>query len=69
MSEGTSVNGGSKHVPSTRALDWPWVDRTVWTDRMLTALETVSEEAGVAFFAARGLFTLTEARAAACRSR
>lgn len=39
MSEGTSVNASSKQVPSTRAADWPWVDRTIWTERMLTALD------------------------------
>lgn len=39
MSEGTSVNASSKQAPSTRAADWPWVDRTIWTERMLTALD------------------------------
>lgn len=39
MSEGTSVNASSKQAPSTRAADWPWVDRRIWTDRMLTALD------------------------------
>lgn len=39
VSEGTIVNAGSKQAPSTRSSDWPWVDRTLWTDRMLTALD------------------------------
>lgn len=39
MSEGTSVNASSKQAPSTCAAEWPWVDRTIWTERMLTALD------------------------------
>lgn len=39
MSEGTSVDASSKQVSSTRAADWPWVDCTIWTERMLTALD------------------------------
>ena len=39
FSEGTVVNERSKQAPSTRANEWPWVDRTIWTDRMLAALD------------------------------
>jgi len=38
MSEGTTVNQGSKQVSLNRPQDWGWVDRSIWTDRMLTAL-------------------------------
>ena len=40
---------------------WSWVERTVWTDRMLTALESGVKE-GV-FFAKQGLFSLVSAHA------
>ena len=33
------MNASSKQAPSTHAADWPWVDRTIWTERMLTALD------------------------------
>ena len=39
MSEETTVNRGSKQVSLTGPEDWGWVDRSIWTDRMLTALE------------------------------
>jgi RNA-directed DNA polymerase len=29
----------AKQAPSTRTRDWDWVDRTIWTERMLAALE------------------------------
>jgi len=38
MSKGTLVSGSSKQVSLTRPQDWAWVDRSIWTDRMLTAL-------------------------------
>mgnify|MGYP001766040068 CR=1 FL=1 len=37
--EGAAVPETAKQAPSTRARDWDWVDRTIWTERMLAALE------------------------------
>ena len=37
-SEATAVTAGSKQVASNRPEDWAWVDRTIWTERMLAAL-------------------------------
>ena len=44
---------------------WSWVEPSVWTERMLTALER-----GVtnAFFAEQRLFSLVTADASACQS-
>jgi RNA-directed DNA polymerase len=37
--EGAAVPETAKQAPSTRAHDWGWVDRSIWTERMLAALE------------------------------
>lgn len=37
-SEAAAVIAGSKQVASTRPEDWSWVDRSIWTERMLAAL-------------------------------
>lgn len=37
-SEAAAVIAGSKQVASNRPEDWAWVDRTIWTERMLAAL-------------------------------
>ena len=37
-SEAAAVIAGSKQVASNRSEDWVWVDRSIWTDRMLAAL-------------------------------
>lgn len=37
-SEAAAVIAGSKQVASNRPEDWDWVDRTIWTARMLAAL-------------------------------
>jgi RNA-directed DNA polymerase len=37
--EGAAVPEMAKQAPSTRAQEWDWVDRTIWTERMLAALE------------------------------
>lgn len=37
-SEATAVTAGSKQVASNRPEDWDWVDRSIWTERMLAAL-------------------------------
>lgn len=37
-SEAAAVIAGSKQVASNRPEDWVWVDRSIWTDRMLAAL-------------------------------
>lgn len=38
VSEAAAVIAGSKQVASNRPEDWDWVDRTIWTERMLAAL-------------------------------
>jgi hypothetical protein len=61
---------------------WPWVERAVWTDRMLAALET-GVKGGKwfslmdkdhhrwpnSFFREAGLYSMQEARALLCRPR
>ena len=37
--EGAAVPETAKQAPSTRTQEWGWVDRTIWTERMLAALE------------------------------
>ena len=37
-SEAAAVIAGSRQVASTRPEDWSWVDRSIWTERMLAAL-------------------------------
>jgi RNA-directed DNA polymerase len=37
-SEAAVVIAGSKQVASSRPEDWGWVDRSIWTERMLAAL-------------------------------
>lgn len=38
-SEAAEVTGGSKQAASNRPEDWGWVDRSIWSDRMLAALD------------------------------
>lgn len=38
-SEAAAVPGRAKQAASARAQDWAWVDRSVWTERMLAALD------------------------------
>ncbi len=54
---------------------WSWVELSVWTERMLTALENgvkggkwYSQRWRQAFFAKQGLFSLVAAHAAASQS-
>ena len=51
-------------------LRWGWTEASVWTDRMLTALEqgVKGGRRKNAFFAERGLFNLTAAHALVCQS-
>ena len=44
-----------------------WVETSVWTEKMLTALEKGLNDNS--YFAERGLFSLEKAHGAACRSR
>ena len=48
---------------------WPWVERAVWTDRMLAALETGVKGGKNSFFREAGLYSMQEARALLCRPR
>jgi hypothetical protein len=73
------VPARAKQARETREpREWTWVEPSVWSERMLAAL--VNGVTGGrwysrywhwphAFFAARGLFTLTEAHALASQSR
>ena len=75
MSESVQVPQKAKQTESEPA-QWAWVDRAVWTERMLAALGN-----GVkgnkwnhkrwpnAYFAGLGLFTMTEAQTSASQSR
>jgi hypothetical protein len=72
MSESVTVPKKAKQLKST-ASEWDWVDRAVWTERMLAALGN-----GVkgnkwfwpnAYFAQLGLFTMTQAQKLASQSR
>lgn len=38
--EPVTVSEGTKQMGETRPIEWDWVERSVWTDRMLEALET-----------------------------
>jgi hypothetical protein len=65
-----SVPQGAKQAHATRdPRQWGWVEPTVWTERMLAALVNGVPGGKYAFFAAQGLFTMTEAHALACQSR
>ena len=57
----------AKQVGETRSR-WSWVEPSVWTDRMLTALEKGVKGGMNAFFAKQGLFSLVTAHAAASQS-
>jgi hypothetical protein len=37
-SEAVGVTGRSKQAASNRPEEWVWIDRSIWTDRMLAAL-------------------------------
>ena len=64
-SEASSVPARATQDACTLAREWAWVDRSLWTERMLAALDN-----GVkGNFAAPGLFTMTEARLLASQSR
>ena len=56
----TPVPAAAKPVGEVRAR-WPWAEPSVWTERMLTALES-----GV--FAEQGLFSTTAAHVLASQS-
>jgi hypothetical protein len=47
---------------------WPWVEPTIWTERMLTALEQGVKGGTNVFFAEHGLYNLKAAHALACQS-
>ena len=62
-------NAGAKQAGEVR-VRWAWTERTVWTDRMLTALEqgvkggvwfSLIERWPNAFFAAQELFSMETA--------
>ena len=48
---------------------WSWVEAEVWTERMLTTLETGVKEGKNAYFIEQGLFTMAVAHAQICQSR
>ena len=48
---------------------WSWVEAEVWTERMLTTLETGVKGGKNAYFIEQGLFTMAVAHAQICQSR
>ena len=80
MSEASAVSKLTRQGAEARGRDWSWVEASVWNERMLAALDngvkggkwfSVIDQMRWpnAFFAAAGLFTMAEARAAASQSR
>ena len=47
---------------------WSWVEAEVWTERMLTTLETGVKGGKNAYFIEQGLFTMAVAHAQICQS-
>lgn len=39
MSEGAAVSATAKQAPFVQPIDRPWIDRAIWTERMLAALD------------------------------
>jgi hypothetical protein len=74
-----ATQGGKAPADRERRLRWPWAEASIWTDRMLAALES-GVKGGCwfslidhqrwpnAFFADLGLFSLDRAQRAACQS-
>ena len=62
-----AVSYGAKQAGEIRDR-WSWVEPSVWTERMLTALETGVKGGRNAYFAERGLYSLVTAHAEACQS-
>ena len=72
-----TVSGSSRQAGEIRAR-WPWVEPSVWTERMLTALEkgvkggkwfsVIHQRWPNAFFAEHGLFSFVAAHVEVCRS-
>ena len=58
----------TKQAPSTGEPNWDWVDRTIWTDRMLAALGNGVRGRELSS-ADMGLFTMYEAWHLASQSR
>ena len=63
--EGAQQAGDAHDVLST----WSWTERCVWTERMLTALDTNNVKGGKnAYFAECGLFSMRTAYTTASQS-
>ena len=80
MSEATTVPARATQDAQTQPRDWRWVEATIWTERMLAALENGVKGSKwfslidqgrwpKAFFAEQGLFTLTGPHVLASQSR
>jgi RNA-directed DNA polymerase len=67
-SEAPAVRKLATQGAETQGQDWSWVEASVWTERMLAALEN-GVKGGNKFFAAQGLFTMTAAWKLASQSR
>ncbi len=61
QSQPSSVNKSSRQGGEAGAGKWSWVEATVWTERMLKALEKGVKGGKWVFFREQGLFTLTAA--------
>ena len=68
MSESVTVPERAKQTESAPS-QWAWVDRAIWTERMLAALGNGVQGQAVVFFATPGLFTLLAVQAQASQSR
>ena len=75
-SEASSVLATARQGAEVRGRDWSWVEPSIWTERMLSALENgvqggkwASRHWPNTFFAEQGLFTLVTAYAQVRQSR
>ncbi len=66
--ENQPVEVSERTIRTGKTLDMRfWADPTVWTERMLAALQK-GVKGGNAFFAEHGLYSLKAAHALACQS-
>jgi hypothetical protein len=69
QTEPTAVPAGAKQAgeaapQQARRARWAWAEASIWTERMLAALENGVNR----YFADLGLFSLEQAHIAACQS-
>ncbi len=68
----TEAHSSTVAAPPTQGEEarprWDWVEPSVWTERMLAALDNGVKGGKIAFFHAHGLVSLAAAHAAECQS-